>query len=702
MGKHEKRFSSLYRKLYYGVFLFIALAVIYLLFPKQGTFKYEFQKGKPWSHATLIAPYDYPVLKPTEVYEAEKDSALKSYIPYFRVNPDVLSQQLSELQIDLDQAFDEYPGTTDTDQRRRVYQLFASIYSGIYAQGILENALESYPPMEGKSMFNKVENNLAVLIPDTLVYSLKTAYEKSNQLAMELAKKDTLFLAMQRFIDMSQYLSPNLIYDENINYTQTEELLKSISTTKGVIPEGVRIISEGDIVTGDIYLALESLRTSIEQKRSYGKWTSSVMFGQMILIIMLLTTMVLYLQNFNRVLFKKKRNFSLIITVVLGTIFMVSFFNDYTAVNIYLLPVCLLPIIIRTFLGSRVAIFIHIISMLLIGFIAPNSFEYVLIQIVAGTIAVVSLSRLHRRWHLMITASFIVLAYALMYIGFGLIKEGSFRGIDWMELIWFAGNGLLLLITYLLIYVFEKIFGFVSDVTLMELSDTNHPLLRQLAEVAPGTFQHSMQVANLSEEVVRRLGGNTMLVRTGALYHDVGKIKYSQYFIENQGGGRNPHDGMSKVESAGKIINHVQDGVTMAQKFNLPESIIDFIRTHHGKSMARYFYLKYKEEHPGEAVPVDLFTYPGPNPNTRETAIVMLADGVEATTRSLSEKNDETIRNAINQIIDAKVVNHELDDAPLTFSDIKAIKEIFFEKLKNIYHLRIQYPSEEQADQSKT
>lgn len=702
MSKHKNRLSGLYRKLYYGVFLFIAFAVIYLLFPKQGTFKYEFQKGKPWSHATLIAPYDYPVLKPREVYQAEKDSVLKAFIPYFTVNQDVLPQQLSELQLDLTKAFDEYSFATDSLKRQQVYQQFASIYSGIYAQGILENALESYPSMEGKRRFNKVENNLVVLVPDSLVYSLKTAYEMANQQAMELANSDTLFLAMQRFIDMSQYLSPNLVYDENINNAQTEDLFKSISTTKGVIPEGVRIISEGDIVTGDIYLALESLRVSVEQKRSYGKWVSSVMFGQMILIIMLLATMVLYLQNFNRVLFEKKRNFSLIITVVMGTIFMVSFFNDYSSVNIYLLPVCILPIMIRTFLGARVAIFMHIVTMLLIGFIAPNSFEYVLIQIVAGTIAVVSLSTLHRRWHLLITASMIVGAYTLMYIGFGLIKEGSLRSIDWMQLIWFAGNGVLLTITYLLIYVFEKIFGFVSDVSLMELSDTNHPLLRQLAEVAPGTFQHSMQVANLSEEVVRRLGGNTMLVRTGALYHDVGKIKSSQYFIENQGGGRNPHDALSNTQSAEKIISHVAEGVEMAKKFNIPETIIDFIRMHHGKSMARYFYLKYKEEHPGEAIPVDLFTYPGPNPSTRETAIVMLADGVEATTRSLPEKNDETIRNAINQIIDAKVANHELDDAPLTFRDIKAIKEIFFEKLKNIYHLRIQYPSEVQTNQSKT
>lgn len=694
MNENDSRFSKLYRKFYYGIFLLIAFAVIYMLFPKQSSFKYEYQKGKPWSHNTLIAPYDFPVLKPREVYEAEKDSVLKAYVPYFSINNAVVLQQMEELQNELKHAFEAYSYPLDSIEQQRVFQQFSKIFMALYGQGILENSIANYPAMAGKILLNKVSDNLVVTIPDSSVFSLKTAYEKANQMAINLARTDTLFLAMQRFIDMSQYLQPNLFYDELINKSQTEELLKTISTTRGVIPEGVRIVSEGDIVSGDTFLALESLRSSIEQKRSYGKWISSVMFGQMILIVILLTTMVLYLQNFNKFLFEKKRNFSLIITVVLGTIFMVSFFNDFAAVNIYLLPVCILPILIRTFLGARVAIFMHIVTMLLIGFIAPNSFEYILIQIVAGTIAVVSLSRLHRRWHLLITVSLIVGAYLLMYIGFSLIKEGSIKEINWLEMTWYVGNGLLLLITYPLIYVFEKIFGFVSDVTLMELSDTNHPLLRKLAEVAPGTFQHSMQVANLSEEVVRRLGGNTMLVRTGALYHDVGKLKSSQYFIENQGGGPNPHSNLSHVQSAEKIIGHVRDGVELAQKYNLPESIIDFIRMHHGKSMARYFYLKYKEEHPGEAVPDDLFSYPGPNPTTRETAIVMLADGVEASTRSLPEKNDETIRNAIKLIIDTKVANHELDDAPLTFSDIKAIREIFFEKLKNIYHLRIQYPTE--------
>ena len=702
MGKNKNRILILYKRFYYGIFLLISFAVIYLLFPKQGIFKYEFQKGKPWSHSTLIAPYDFPVLKPKEVYQAEKDSLLKDYVCYFRVDSVVSARQVAELKKDLAKAFQMYQHLTDTIQQIKITNQLANLYSGIYQIGILENAIGSYPAMEGKRKLNVVKNNIAEMVADTAVLSLKSAYEMANLKVKELAQSDTLLLGIQKHIEISQYLAPNLFYDETINKEQLEEMVKTISTTKGVVQEGVRIISEGDIVSGENYLVLESLKQSIEQKRSYGKWLSSIMFGQMILIITLLFVMVLYIQNFNKLIFWKKRNFSLILTTVLGIIILARLVSDSASLSIYLLPVCILPIIIRTFLGARIAIYIHIITMLLIGFIAPNSFEYVLIQIVAGTIAVISLSTLHRRGHLLITSFFLMVVYSVMYIGFGLIKEGSLGGMDWSELMWFGGNGLLILISYPLIYVFERIFGFVSDVTLMELSDTNHPLLRKLAEVAPGTFQHSMQVANLSEEVVRRIGGNPMLVRTGALYHDVGKIISSEYFIENQNGGLNPHDQLTKIKSAEKIISHVTEGVVLAQKYNIPDSIIDFIRMHHGKSTARYFYLKYKEEHPEEEIPLDLFMYPGPNPTSRETAIVMLADGVEATTRSLPEKNDATIKAVINQIIDAKVVNHELDDAPLTFKDIKEIKVIFFEKLKNIYHLRIQYPTEKDSEKTKS
>lgn len=694
MVPKETKFLSFYRKFYYGIFLLLAFGAIYILFPKKGTFKYEFQKGKPWSHATLIAPFDFPVLKPKEVFEAEKDSLLMDFNPYFSVDVMAEQRQIDELNNDIIKAFLQLPYTVDSIMQEEVREKLTGLFTEIYIKGVLENPIEAFPIMEGKTELHLIRNNMSELVSDTTLLSLKSAYELANENMKLLTKSDTLILALQKFMDVSQYLSPNVVYDESINKEQMSELVKTISTTKGIVPEGVRIISEGDVVTGQNYLELESLKKAYEQHRIYGGWLSMVTIGQMILILVLLAMLVLYLQNFNRKIFWKKRNFSLIVTTIIATVALARLIYDTESVSIYLLPVCILPIIIRTFLGARMAIYIHLITMLMIGFMAPNSFEFIFIQLVAGTVAVISLSTLHRRGHLVITAVLLVSVYSFMYIGFELIKEGSINAIAWADLKWFAGNGLLLLIAYPLNYVFERVFGFISDVTLMELSDTNHPLLRQLAEVAPGTFQHVMQVANLSEEVVRRIGGNAMLVRTGALYHDVGKIKSAQYFIENQGGGLNPHDKLSKLESAERIISHVNDGVALARKHNIPESIIDFIRMHHGKSMAKYFYLKYKEENPDKNISEEAFMYPGPNPTTRETAIVMLADGVEAATRSLQEKNESTITSMVNQIIDNKVTNHELDDAPITFKDIKEIKAIFIEKLKNIYHLRIQYPSE--------
>jgi putative nucleotidyltransferase with HDIG domain len=541
---------------------------------------------------------------------------------------------------------------------------------------------------------NLVKGNLATIVPKSQVLSLKTAYIAVGDKLMGFTNFNAEIVSLLSRVDFSKYLKPNLKFDESINKMRLDELLSTFSTTRGVIPADGRVISQGDMVTNDNYLILESLRQAYLQKRSYDGWVSYSSFGQMILIGALLIMLVVYLQSFNPQLFWQKRNFSLILTTLIITFAMTRLVVDNQEVNLYLLPVCILPIIIRTFLGARNAIFIHLIAVLIIGFLAPNSFEYVFLQSIVGALAVISLNKFHKRGHLVITALLLVGAYSVLYFGFELVKEGDIEKINWNEFKWFAGNGLLLLIAYPLIYVFEKIFGLISDVTLMELSDTNHPLLRLLSETAPGTFQHSMQVANLAEEVIRRTGGNPMLVRTGALYHDVGKILDAQYFIENQSPGENPHDKLPYKKSAEKIINHINDGVALARKYKIPEIIIDFVRMHHGRSQARYFYLKYKQAFPNEKIDMEEFMYPGPNPDSRETAVVMLADGVEAASRSLPEKNEETLKNIIDQIIDTRIQNRDLDSSPLTFKDIIDIKAIFLEKLKIVYHLRIQYPEE--------
>ncbi|MBN1924369.1 MAG: HDIG domain-containing protein [Prolixibacteraceae bacterium] len=682
------------KKSYYILFFIVTIALIYVLYPKQGKFKYEFQKGNPWKHEDLIAPFDFPILKSSVAIQAEKDSILKGFIPFFVINRNIESSQLNNLETDVENAFSVIEPSVDSSKIDSIKSYLTALYSGLYERGILENSVDMYEPLTGKESLYIVADNIARSVPKETILSLKSAYLIVNNLVKGKSLSDENFLELQQKLDFNKYLEPNLTYDKSANESAKAELLAPVSTTRGLVPAGVRIISRGEIVSGENYTILESLKQAYELKRSYGGWLSFSIIGQMLLVLSIMGLLVLYLVNFNRKIFEKKRNFSLILSTILITFMLARLLYDTKYLSFYLLPVCILPILIRTFIGARMAIFIHLLTVLMIGSLAPNSFEYIFIQLFAGTIAVVSLNKLHRRGHLIITSLLITVTYIVLYFIFEMIKEGSFESVNWSEFKWFAGNGLLILIAYPLIYIYEKIFGFISDVTLMELSDTNHPLLRRLAEEAPGTFQHSMQVANLAEEFIVKTYGNPMLVRTGALYHDVGKILNPQFFVENQVSGQNPHQKLTHLKSAEKIIGHVKDGVTLARKHNIPEPIIDFIKTHQGNGIVKYFYLKQKEENPSEDIPVDKYSYPGPNPVTRETAVVMLADGVEAATRSLPEKSEESLNKVINQIIDSKVENHELDDAPITFKDIREIKTVFLEKLRNIYHLRIQYPEE--------
>ena len=691
----KDKVAGLFRKSFFAVIVFIVFCLIYVLFPKQGTFKYEFQKGSPWRHESLIAPFDFPIMKPKEVVDAEKDSIRKNFIPFFTLDRNVENKQIESLDHDILTAVKSGQLKGKEIEINVYRKVLKDVFANLYGRGILENSPEMYEPLNGKNNIFVVTDNLAVKTNVTDILSLKSAYLILDKKLKETAVKNQVFLRSQQIINFDKYIEPNLFYDQKTSDANLEELLGAVSVTRGAVQAGERIISEGDIVNSNNFILLQSLKQAYKKNSMYGGWISSMIIGQMLLILGLLTVLVLYLRTFNNNLFLKKRNFALIFSLILITFLLARLLYDTKSISLYIIPVCILPIIIRIFMGARMSIFIHLITILMIGFLAPNSFEFVFIQVIAGIVAVISLNKLHRRGHLVLTAIYVTITYLILFTGFGLIKEGGFRLIEWTNMKWFVINGFLLLIAYPLIFIFEKIFRLVSDVTLMELSDTNHPLLRRMSEEAPGSFQHSMQVANLAEEVIVKIGGNAMLVRTGALYHDVGKIINSQYFIENQVAGQNPHENLTRVESAEIIINHVNEGVILARKYKLPEIIFDFIKTHHGKSIAKYFYLKYKEENPGIEVDVSKFHYPGPNPSSRETAVVMLADVIEATTRSLPEKNEDSVKKVINQIIDQKLQDHELDDTALTFKEISDIKEIFLRKLMNIYHIRIQYPTEE-------
>ena len=471
-----------------------------------------------------------------------------------------------------------------------------------------------------------------------------------------------------------------------------EKILENLSTNHGIVQEGERIISQGDLVSSGTFSMLESLRLTYEKSRGENSKYFLIVVGRAVLIAMLLLTLYLFLLNIRRKLMRSKRDISFILITMALMIACCSVVIRSGTFDIYVVPFTALALIIRTFLDTRVAIFVNTIAALVVGFMVANGYEFVLLQILVGSIAVISLNKMQKREQLIFTALIVFISYSVIYIGISLIQEANLSAIEWLKIKWFAFNAILTLITYLMIYVLEKSFGFVSDITLIELTFSNQKLLKKLAMEAPGTSHHSLQVANLAEMAISKIGGNSLLVRAGALYHDVGKIYNSQYFTENQTVGMNPHNELSNEESAAIIIGHVEKGVELAKRYKIPEQVIDFIRTHHGTTKTGYFYQKQLNSYPEGNVNHQAFAYKGPPPMTRETAVVMLADSIEAASRSLLVKNSENIRNLVDNIFRQKIELGQLEYAPLTFKDIRILKELFHEKLINIYHVRINYP----------
>jgi putative nucleotidyltransferase with HDIG domain len=491
------------------------------------------------------------------------------------------------------------------------------------------------------------------------------------------------------------YLSSNLFFDQEKNRQMKEKILENLSSNHGIVQEGERIVSQGDIISANTFNILESLRITFENSRGENSKYILVVVGKIMLIFVLLLTLYLFLHNMRRKLMRSRRDISFILITLTLMILFCAVVIRSGSFNIYIVPFTALALIIRTFLDTRVAIFVNMLAALVVGFMAPNGYEFVLLQITVGSIAVISLNKMQKREQLILTAIFIFISYSAIYIGISLIQEANLKAIEWLNIKWFAFNAILTLMTYLLIYILEKSFGFVSDITLIELTYTNQKLLKTLSLEAPGTFHHSLQVANLSEMAISKIGGNSLLVRAGAMYHDIGKIANSHFFIENQIIGINPHDSLSNEASAAMIIGHVEKGVELAKKHKLPEQIIDFIRTHHGTTKTGYFYQKQINSNGNHEVDDLKFTYQGPLPTTRETAVVMLADSIEAASRSLVSKNPENIRNLVENIFRQKVELGQLEYAPLTFKDIRVLKSLFQEKLINIYHVRMNYPENE-------
>ncbi len=686
MKKLLTQLNKYYNIFYLAVVFVAGIGLIFLVFPGESRFKFEFQKGSPWRHETLIAPFNFAILKTDAEIKAESDSVLSDYIPYLTLDTTVEANKVSEFTLALAKLSETIP-ELKTDKS---VAGFPQILLNIYLSGILPQPVSSYKDLAGKPAFMKIIGNRVVKNPIQDLQSIKAAYQEFNDTIRKLSGK--FYAEINQKINLSDYVVENLYFDEQLNQHEKDQLLEKLSSTKGMVQAGERIIFQGDLVGPEKFVILESLKKAYETKRGDKIEYFLVITGRIIIITILIVLMFLYLIFYRRELFDHKRKFSFIIMMIILMVFMAGFASKVELINMYMVPMAILPIMVRIFFDSRTAIFSLMITTLLVGYFAPNSYEYILLQMIAGIIAVFSLNKLHKRSHIVFAALWVFLSYAVVYISMALVQEGSLQTINWAALKWFGLSSFFIFITYPLIYIFEKIFGFVSDVTLIELSDTNQPLLRKLAEEAPGTFQHSIQVANLAEAVIQRIGGNPFLVRAGALYHDIGKTFDPEFFIENQAVGMNPHDQIDHLKSAKIIIDHVSNGVRLAKKYRLPEVLISFITTHHGTTQANYFYKMYQIENPDEKVDAQSFTYPGPLPQDKETAVLMLTDGIEAAARSLKEKSVDTIRDMIESMVEQKIAKNQLQNADLTFREISILKSTLLEKLVNIYHVRIEYP----------
>ncbi|MEN8230430.1 MAG: HDIG domain-containing metalloprotein [Bacteroidota bacterium] len=668
----------------------ISILLVYFMFPREGKFKYEYSKNKPWMHETLVAPFDFPIYKPDQQIQQERDSLEHHIKLYFFHDSLIGSNMISSFTSDYNSMVSSMGiGAYVADAWTFTGHVISDILSEIYLKGLIER----HPVLDGKEVdqlsIMAVRNTLAEENRYSMFYTELSAYE---HLIAELKMISPGSLSILSRMNLNDYLRPNMLYDEAMTSKVQEATLQELTLTQGMVQAGQRIIARGELVSGSEFLIIESLRREYESNPNVDKNYFVVYLGQLLLISLIFLAMFWFIFYFRKdiLISRTKTFFTLGLIVVMVGLTRAASTNE--AVSVYVIPFVIVPIFLKTFFDIRYALFVYMITLLLAGFWVPNSYQFVLMNFLAGLVGVFSLRSYYKRGILFYTATFVFAAYALIYILVSIMQEGDLSQINWINVLWLAGNGLLILTVYPLVFLFERIFGFLSDATLFELSDTNQPLLRKLAEKAPGTFQHSMQVANLAEEAILKVGGNSLLVRAGAMYHDIGKMENPHYYIENQHDGVNPHNELDFRSSAKVIIDHTIQGVEIGKKHNLPVKIIDFIRTHHGTSTVQYFYRSFVNANPDEDVDINEFTYPGPKPSSKENAVMMMADSVEAASRTLKNYTADTIHDLVESIVAHQAEEDQFSEADLTFADITIIKEIFKNRLSNIYHSRIEYP----------
>ena len=670
--------------LIYKLFLYIVTIILVVyLFPKGGQFKYEFQKGTPWQYENYYAPFDFAIKKTNDEIEKEITQIKENSKQFFEYDEEVA---LTVKSVILDKTSLLLSNSLIVDiAKAELNQKVVTIIDNIYEFGYLE--ISNNQIVENKRITLRKGNKIQDIAPNRLYKSSQILAAINSIMGIQpYTQEENNIMNI-----IYEELKPNVNFDESFTSKVLQENLSKISYTKGLVSEKERIIFKGDIVEGENLMKLNSIKSEFESQvwsKSNYNW---IVFGYTILVALSFLMLFLFLRKYRIEIFENNNKVTFIFFNIILIVLLITLIAKFDVKYIYVAPIVILPLVLKAFFDARLGLFTHVLTVLLLGFIVPNSFEFIFLQIIAGIVTILTISELYKRANLFISVLQITFVYFLAYFAFSIIQEGNAQNLDWDKFLYFSLNGAATLFVLPLIYIFEKMFGLISDESLKELSNTNSKLLRELAEKAPGTFQHSLQVANLAEACANEIHANSMLVRTGALYHDIGKMDNPMFFTENQSTNVNPHNELTPKDSALIIINHIIKGVEMAKKNHLPDRIIDFIRTHHGTTLVYYFYKK-EEEFTGENVEIEHFQYPGPIPFSKETAILMMCDSVEAASKSIKEPTALAFDNLVEKIVNKQMEDGQFMNADITFKELETIKKVLKKKLKNIYHLRIEYP----------
>ena len=660
------------------VLVCITVAIIVWFLPRNEGRMYRYDVGKPWMYGSVIAKFDFPIYKTDEAIKHEQDSLLKHFQPYYSLNPLIEKKQVERFLHDYEQGINGLP--------KEYVGIVARQMQEIYQMGIINTNEYNNIFKDSTSMIRFVSGKNAKSLKVSSFYSTIAAYE--HIFANEK-------LAAQRAIlsrcNLNNYIEANIVYDKEKSDAEKNDLLSSIPLASGMVMSGQKIIDRGEIVNDYTCRVLNSFDKEMKRRSSTQDEIMTTFIGQILFVLILVMMFTSYLTLFRKDYFEKPRSITMLYTMITLFPILVSMMMKHNFFSVYIIPFAMAAIFVRVFMDSRTAFITHVTMILICAAAVKYQYEFIIVQLASGLVAIYSLRELSKRSQIFITAILVTISSCIVYLALQLMQDNQVFNIDPSMYTYFIINGIFLLLSYPMMYLIEKMFGFISNVTLFELSNTNKGLLRNLSEIAPGTFQHSITVGNLAAEIANRIHANSLLVRTGALYHDIGKMTNPVFFTENQA-GVNPHDQLSNLESAQIIISHVTEGLKLAEKFNLPGIIKDFISTHHGNGLTKFFYINYCNEHPDEKVDKEQFQYPGPNPFTREQAILMMADTVEAASRSLKEYTEESISALTNKLIDSQVAGGFFRECPITFRDIALAKSVLIERLKSIYHTRISYP----------